>query len=612
MKRDQLLLYYERELQFIRSLAGEFAQKYPEIAGRLLLEPTKCEDPHVERLIEAVSMLTARIQLRLDDDFPEVSEALLDLLYPHYLAPVPSMTIVELALDPEQGRASEGLRIERHALLRARPVGDVRCRFRTAYPVELWPLRVERAELLPATELGSGLGRIAQSALRLRLRSTTEEPISKLPLRQLRFYLEAGSGVVHSLYELFARRPVGLFLRKGAEGTPRVLGAEHIRPVGFEKDEGILDYGPESFLGYRLLQEYFAFPEKFLFVDLCGLDLAPGAEDFESIDLAVLHEEPLTPDAIQVGPENFRLGCTPAINLFPQAIDPIRLHHTSVEYPVVPDVRAAESYEVYRVTEVTATKAGNAEPFHFRPFYALRHGSQLGADVGFWHSARRPSLRRDDPGTDVWLRIVDGTFDPYAPPSDVLNVKALCTNRDLASRLQVGDPQGDFEIQGQPEVRQVTCLTKPTRTQRLTLAGDTRWRLVSQLALNYLSLARVDDGEDPEAPLHALREILRLHEFSEGPVNRRRIEGLTGLRSRTQLRRIRTEEGPGFARGIEIRLDFDEEKYTGSGLFLFASVLERFLALYATVNSFTQTVAVSRQRGSLKKWAPRAGEIQLL
>jgi len=261
--RDELLRYYERELAFLRRSAGGFAQKYPEVAGRLVLDSTRSDDPHVERLIESVAMLAARVQMRIDDDFAEVSDALLGVLYPHYLAPVPSTTIVQFGMDPQAGAAEEGIRVPRHSLLYAPPVDGVRCRFRTAYDLELWPLAVESAELVSLTALAASVPVDARSALRLRLRVQGGLKLSDLSLSRLRLFLDADPGRVHRLYELFLRNPAGLALQSAPGKPAAFIAPDRIRPVGFARDEGLLEYPEESFLGYRHIQEYFAFPEKF-------------------------------------------------------------------------------------------------------------------------------------------------------------------------------------------------------------------------------------------------------------------------------------------------------------------------------------------------------------
>jgi type VI secretion system protein ImpG len=617
MKRDQLLIYYEQELRFIRKLASGFADKYPEVASRLLLEPTKCDDPHVERLIEAFAMLTARVHLRLDDDFSEVSDALLGILQPHYLSPIPSMTVVQLTVDPDAGAIPGGFRVDRGSLLHSRPVKGVRCGFRTAYPLRLFPIEVTDVEVGSATAFGARVPPEMMSALRIGLRTIGGVPFSELAIDSLRFFLDAGSGSIHSLYELFLRDPRGLMVRADADSPSALLPADRIRPVGFGREEGLLEYPAESFLGYRLLQEYFSFPEKFLFVEFAALEKQTREIEGDRMELLVFLAQPAAQIDVRVEPQNLKLGCTPAVNLFPHTADPIRLTHTAVEYPVVPDARSPSSYEVHSIREVTSVAVGTAETRSYASFFGVRHPSAGVGENAFWHAMRRPSMRKGDPGTDVFLSLVDANFDPLKVPIESLHVETLCTNRDLPSRLTFGDPKGDFQLEGRPGVSKIVALRKPTDSLPPPIGEGSRWRLVSHLSLNHLSITDAmgrggSDAGDGRA-LATLQEILRLYDFADSPVTRQRIAGLVGLRSRPVVRRVGRGSNASFVRGLEAVLEFDPTQYTGSGLFLFASVLERFLGLYTSVNSFSQTVAVVRQRpGELKRWAPRAGEIQLL
>jgi type VI secretion system protein ImpG len=211
-------------------------------------------------------------------------------------------------------------------------------------------------------------------------------------------------------------------------------------------------------------------------------------------------------------------------------------------------------------------------------------------------------------GSEVYLSLVDLDFRPTRPATDVLTVRATCTNRDLPGLLPFGDPDGDFSLEGAAPVRAVTCLTKPSPTLRPPLGHGAQWRLISHLSLNYLSPVEWGGERDPEV----LREILTLYDFSGSPAIQQQISGLTGVTSKQVMRRIRSPYGSGFARGIEATLEFDESRYVGSGVYLFAAVLEKFLGLYVSINSFSELVATTRQRGLLKRWPPRSGHQTLL
>src|SRR5213593_3712286 len=284
--RDELLAYYERELTFLRLLGAEFAEKYPKIAGRLILEEDKCEDPHVERLIEAFAFLAGRIHRKLDDELPEITESLLNVLYPHYLAPIPSMSVVQFAMDPAQAKLQTGQTIPRDSMLSSKPVDGTPCRFRTCYPVTIWPVELSSARFETPAQIGVVSDR-THSVLRMELRvfdgmpfPSLKQKISEIEERSfstLRFYLQGEGNLVYGLYEMLFNNVVQVELRapkQKAGRPPVILKPNCILPVGFGRNEGMLPYTDRSFMGYRLLQEYFTFSEKFLFFDVCELDKA--------------------------------------------------------------------------------------------------------------------------------------------------------------------------------------------------------------------------------------------------------------------------------------------------------------------------------------------------
>jgi len=602
---DELLTYYERELTFLRQLGAEFAAKYPKIAGRLLLEADRSEDPHVERLLQGFAFLAARIHHKLDDEFPEITDALLGVLYPHYLAPIPSMSVVQFVIDPEQGKLTTGHRIERGSTLYSQPVDGNPCRFRTCYPVTLWPIEVVSARFDTPDRLGPA-GQAA-AVLVLELRCLGGTTFADLAIDRLRFFLHGGGPLVHALYELLVRDAARIELRdpraRGA-ARPITLSPRGLEPVGFAADDGMLPYTPRSFVGYRLLQEYFHFPEKFLFVDLCEIDLAARAGFGDAMEVVVFLDR--VPKLEQpIGAGTFRLGCTPIVNLFEQLAEPIRVTYAQTEYRVIPDVRRQSATEVYAINRVTGTSQGGEEPLQIEPFYSFKHSAQRERQRSFWYAERRPSPRKGDAGTEVYLALVDLDFEPRLPATETLTLHVTCSNRDLPAKLPFGGDRGDFEIEGAAPLARIRCLIKPTGTVRPPLRRAAQWRLISHLSLNHLSLT--EGGPEP------LKEILKLYDFADSAVIRQQIAGITKLSSRRVVRRPESFPWNGFCRGTEVTIEFDEDKYVGTGVFLFASVLEKFLGLYASLNSFTQLVATTRQREEpLKRWPPRAGERILL
>lgn len=610
---DELLPYYNRELAFVRRLGAEFAAAHPKIAGRLQLGPDSAEDPHVERLIEAFAFLNARIRHKLDDDFPELSEAMLGVLYPHYLAPIPSMAIVQFVLDRGQGELTTGYTIPREAAIETDPIDGEPCRFRTCYPTTLWPIELASARLSGRPFAAPQTPYLPKSVavLRLQLRCLSKEiTFAKLPLNWLRFFLKGQSQHVFALYELLFNNVLGIAIAGSAsDPRPVLLDKRSIQPVGFERDEGMIPYSAQSFLGYRLLSEYFAFPQKFLFFDLAGLGQRALSSAGNTLEIFIYLDRSVQDLEQNVSEDTFRLGCAPVINLYRQRAEPIAWSHTETEYRVVPDARRPLAAEIYSIDRVTATSPDN-ETIELAPFYSFKHASDRDQRRAFWYAARRPaetSGATSDRGTEIFLSLVDLGFNPAELGQWTLDVETTCLNRDLPHRLPFGGGQPRLRlVQGAPLDR-IECLTRPTPTFRPALKRGTLWRLISHLSLNHLSLT------DDDAGTHALREILKLYDFADSAETRGMIEGIASVRSRRVVGRTRGELRGGFCRGIEVTVHFDEDRFTGSGVFLFACLLERFLALYCSINSFSRLIATTTKReGELRRWSPRAGETVLL
>jgi type VI secretion system protein ImpG len=608
--RDDLLLYYERELTFLRQMGAEFAEKYPKVASRLVIENDKCDDPHVERLLEGFAFLAARVHLKIDDEFPEITEALLSILYPHYIRPIPSMSIAQFHLDPEQGKIGGALKIPRGSMLYSKPVAGVPCKFRTSYDTTIWPLSVVEAEWKTPDRLQPPIkAPDATAALRIELRCFPDVEFRKLDLSTLRFYLNGEGNVIHALYELLCSNTLQIWLRDPTPNSrvrPVLLPASMLKPVGFADDEGMLPYPRRSFVGYRLLQEYFTFPEKFFFMDLSGLDQVWSSGFGARAEIVFLigdYDQNQRKQMLELGisAKTFRLGCSPVVNLFPQTAEPILVDQRKFEYPVVPDVRRPQATEIFSVDEVVSIDPHSRDMMNFEPFYSYRHATVREQKQTFWLANRRRSGRRNDEGTEIYLSLVDLSSRPVHPDTDTLTIRTTCTNRDLPSRLPFGDENGDFDLESGSAVGKIVALKKPTSTLRPAVGKDVLWRLISHLSLNYLSL--VEEGKD------ALQEVLKLYNFTDSTYSQKQIDGIVSLRSRKHFARVMSDSGVSFARGTRVDMEFDEEQFVGGGVYLFASVLEHFLGLYVTLNSFSQLVASSKQRKEvIQEWPPRAGQ----
>jgi type VI secretion system protein ImpG len=630
---DDLLPFYDRELKHLQALGAEFAQRHPQVAGRLRLGPEGAADPHVERLIQAVAFLNARIRHKIEDDFPELTQSLLGLVYPHYLRPIPSLGIAQLELDAAGHALVKGRYVPRGTAIDTEPdlsFGES-CRYRTAYDVTLWPLKVAQARLarrpfsIPASPQASR----AQAVLHIELRSLAPETkVGLVQAPRLRFYLHRGNNTnVYKLLELLGTDVLEVCLAADAHaGRFAVLSPASLAPVGFERDQGLLPDDARSLPAYRLLTEYFAFPQKHLFVDL---ELGtPGtaewafaraaADQHDRLSLFVLLKRSDADLERDLSADTFRLGCTPIVNLFRQAADPLTLTQTEAEYQIVPDARRPWSCEIYSIDRVEAVSP-QQEAVLFQPFFSWKHGAEQNPRQAYWHAALRPGAGSDPTHPermrqDVLMSLVDLGFRPSQPAGWTLRVDATCFSGDAPSHLPGGVGPGGMPRpllslpEGAGPISRVTSLTPPTPTLRPEWGRRTLWRLISHLSLNHLSLTGGGDGAA------ALREMLELYNFRRSAETQALIDSITEVRSERIVRRVGWRAG-GFGLGTQVQVTIDESRLAGLGGYLLAMVLDRFFGAYVAVNSFTELVVQSRQRIGQEepwRWSKRTGERILL
>ena len=619
----RLLGYYNRELQHLREMGGEFAREFPKIAGRLGVETLECSDPYVERLLESFAFLTARVQLKIDAEFPRFSQHLMQMVYPHLLAPTPSMAVLGLEPNLSEGALADGFRVPRGAVLRSL-VGrgaETACEYRTAHDVTLWPLELVGAEYTSfLADLGSlRLPGKGKAALRLRLRAAAGLNMDRLALADLPVFLRGGDEIAMRLYELMMGHTVALVARPGGSGQPgaQVIADAGVSPLGFDDEQALLPYGPRSFQGYRLLREYFAFPSRYLFANLSGL--AEAVRRCASPELEIIAvfdaQDPRLEKA--VGPSQFALFCTPAVNLFPRRADRIHLTSSTSEYHVVPDRTRPMDFEIYEVTEVVGYGTGNDDKQEFLPFYATN--DQTPAEGAPYYTVHRQprvlsgkqraqGARSSYVGSEVFLALVDPDEAPFRSQLKQLAVGVTCTNRDLPLHLPVGQRASDFLLETGAPVTAVRCVAGPTPPRPSYAHGDPTWRLISHLSLNYLSLTDAADGGGASA----LRELLALYGDSGDAVIRRQIDGVQSVASRSVTRRLPLPGPAAFGRGTEVTLTCDETAFEGMGVFLLGAVLERFFSKYVSLNSFTETALKTVQRGEIARWPARIGRRQLI
>ncbi len=595
---EDLLDYYKRELAYLRGQGTDFARRYPQVAQRLELGPGQSADPHIERLIESVAFLTARVHRDLDNEFPQISSALLEMLYPSLVSPLPSISVAHFQVDTTQGKLTSGYSIPKNTPLAARAGDNIQCRFRTCYPLTLWPVEVSEAGFVPVSDFDflAKDPRIA-SVLRVRLQCLGDMDFSELELDRLRIHLHGELMEVMPLYDLLVAGLRGVVVLP-PQGKPTRLREGAFREVGFGADEDVLPRPGHVHPAYQLLQEYFAFPRKFLFFDVQYLEAVIGPHT--SVDLLFLLDQPRLRGQT-VNRNNFKLGCTPIINLFRKTTEPLRIDHRKYEYRLVPDWRDEAFTEIHTVNNVTATdrEAGGATAV--QPYYAFDHSTRDQSDGPYWFARRDECHRPEIAGTDLWISFLDATFRPQRPDFPVIYAHTLCTNRHLAEQVPVGAVLVPETAVGSSRV---TCMYQPT-PQLSPQGGREHWRLISLLTLNNVSLL------DPQIRLTALQEMLALYNVTDSARANEQIRGIRSMTCESVVARIGREAWRGFCRGYQITLEFDEGAYVGGSALLMAAVLSRFFAQYTSINSFTRVV-VNRNGEEWKRWEPMTGRQPVL
>jgi type VI secretion system protein ImpG len=626
----RMLRYYSQELQYMREQGAEFSAQFPKIAARLALEATEVADPYVERLLEGFSFLAARIRLKLDAEFPRFAQHLLEMVYPHYVAPTPAMAIVQFVPTLTEGSLAAGFTVPRGTMLRGQmPRGEpTACQFRTAHDVTLWPLSVAEVRYVPfAPDLPLNtlpLTEPVRGLLRVRLSAAASMTFDQIALDRLSLFFAGNDDVALKLYELVLGSGLGVLVAPPARPLPwfEWTGREALQPVGFARQQALIPYSSRSFDGYRLLHECFAFPERFRFVELVGLRKALSRHHGEEIEVVIPLGRGEAGLATLVDRSSLALHCTPAINLVARHADRIHVTDQQAEHHVVVDRTKPMDFEVYRVERVVGYGEGLEAEQEFRPFYEATDLDGPRAARGYFTVRREPRAlserqRRDGTrtsyvGSEVFLSLVDPREAPYSGRLRQLSVDVLATNRDLPLVMPVGS-DADFTLAISAPVAGVRCLRGPTRPRPVVAEGEMAWRLINHLSLNHLTVTDLD-GEQGAT---ALRELLELYaDLVDADVadaaSRRQTQGVRRVAVTPRTRRLPVSGPIVFGRGLEIRLTVDESPFAGASAFLLGAVLEQVFARLASMNTFTELLLVSETRGEVKRWPPRMAARQLV
>jgi len=616
----RLLRYYNEELRHLREMGAEFAQAFPKIASRLGMEGLEVTDPYVERLLEGFAFLAGRIQLKIDAEFPRFTQRLLEIVYPQFLAPTPAMLVAQV--HPELGDPSlaQGIKLPRGSVLLGQPgkAGATACEFRTAHELTMWPLELTQVEYfshaadLPMASVPEW--RKYRSGLRMRIRTTAGLDFAQIALNDLRLHCTGVDDVAYRLHELVCGSPMGVLVlpTRRPAAWHETLEGDCIEPAGFADDEALLPQTLHGFEGYRLLQEYFAFPQRFLFFDLCGIGEALRRNGGNEVDIVILFNRPDNALLQAVDVSCMALHAVPAINLLDKRCDRIHVSTDSADFHVVPDRTKPMDYEVHSLTEVLGYGTGVNSEWRFLPFYNAFHTEDRN-HAAYYSLQREPRLlsqhqQREGPrtsyiGTEVYLSVVDAHEAPFPAELRQLGVRALCTNRDLPVLMPVGAPKGDLTLTQTAPVKMIQVIKGPSRPISAMRESNLSWKLINQLSLNHLSLT----DTDAEQGAAALRQILRLYAQTGDAGAQRQVDGVRSVVMKPVVRRLPMPGPITFGRGVELKVEVDDLSFEGASAFLLGCVLERFVARHVSINGFTQMRLHSVGRGDILVGRPRSG-----
>jgi type VI secretion system protein ImpG len=618
-----LLRLYNDELGHLKEVGAEFAKEFPKIAARLSMDGVEVTDPYVERLLEGFAFLAARVQLKIDAEHPRLIQHLLETVYPGFLSPMPSTMIARMRPDPLDPNLARGFSVKRGSALHSDTVRgqNTRCEFRTAHDVTLWPVEIDAVQYfthapdLPIAHLPPA--RQVRGGLRIRLKASAGLKFSQLPMDQLSFYISAGDDVAFRLHELVLGASLATWVQGGASRSPNQGYADgaSVEAVGYDDDQALLPDTLRGFSGHRLLQEYAALPQRFLFFSVT--DLARRLARIESSECEIVllfgRGEPALESLVDAN--SLALYCTPAINLFPKRLDRIQLGPGSFEHHAVPDRTRPMDYEVHTIESVTGFGTGQVAEQRFLPLYATFHEESRNHGA-FYTLRREPRLlssrqRLEGPrsayiGQEVFLSLVDPRNAPYREDIRQVSLTALVTNRDLPTLLPGSASTWALDVAG-PAGR-IETMRGPSRPVQRIARGDVGWSLVSLLTLNYLSIA----GEDPRRAASALRSLMALHGPEQDVSWAKQVEGIQAVDARAVVRRLPFPGPLTFGCGVEVTTTVDELGFQGSSAFLLGCVLEHFYARHASANSFSETIVRSATRGEILRSQPRIGSKAML
>ncbi len=599
---DNLVRYYQEELNYLRLSGQEFAKQYPKIARRLELSDSESPDPHVERLLESFAFLTAKLSKAIDDRFPQTAQALLSVLYPHLINPIPAMAIAKLQVDDTQIPPNKGFLLSKNTKLLARSIESVQCRFKTVYDIHLWPIEITAVDLVPKDAFKFPTTPQNHWFLKITLNAKSAE-FAATDFDDLLVHIASDWVQANLIYEsLFCEYTDQVYITTDA--TTTAIGGAALEPVGYKRDELAMPVPQYSLHHYALFQEYFHFGEKFLYFRLKTLQAAikklPASKQIHIL-IPLKNGDVLK--KIGVDRSTFLLNCVPVINLFERVSDPIRIHHRHLRYRLIPDIRRERTTEIYNIESVTGVEEKTQRVIEYQPFYSLA-GQQSSKNNSFWLSQRAPATLRGVPGTDLYLSFVDRNFQAIKAKDIIATAKIWCTNRYLADQL----PQNSMlQPEDKAPLTKITLLNKPASQNYSVADGESLWMLISQLSSNYLGVL------DPKQGIIALKSFLHLFASRYPDMPTKAIDDLKQLDITHITRRFGTQAWRGFVQGYKIKMEMQKTNHQGSSNLILGTILNEYFASLVSWNSFVEcSLNDGKNKGEWMQWQPQPGvQVQL-
>lgn len=614
----KFLEFYNQELKFIRESAAEFAAEYPKIAGRLAIDGFDCADPYVERLLEGFAFLSARIHLKLDSSFPVFTQHLLELVYPGFLVPSPSVLLAQFTPDLGEGTLAQGFTIPKGTLLHSGFAKDeaTSCKYSLSHDVELWPLEITTAEYLSYQTIsqftaGTEFNMSAKSGILLNIKLPEALCFEDLAIKNLPIYLRGSEEFPSVLYANLLKNFCGVIYRSNSKIWNSDAGAIKISGKGFDENEPMLPQFNKQFDGLRLLREYFLFDKKFLSVSLSGLDSIFKGLKASSVEIIVLMSDAEPRLENRVDRNNFQLFCSPAINLFKKRAERVLVSNLDSEFHIIPDRMRPLDYEVCFISSVEGVTGSNERAQKFFPLYDYNQYDHAYSS-GFYSVSRERKKRNTAQmkygyrssyiGSELYISIVDPQNVPFSDKLKQLIVEVMCSNRDLPLMMPLGKDTTDFTTETGAPCLSIRCLGEPTRPHEPLAQGSFCWDLVQQLSINFLGFG----SSEPEST-NAIKKLLTLLLESSDSIGKKQIDGILSLNISKITRRLPIHGPICFGRGVEVKMMVDKYAFEGGNAFVLAAVLDVFFSQYVSVNSFSQFVLCSIQDGEIYRWPIRTG-----